>query len=221
VDVLTNAPYQVSVEAWKAGRLRNNALERFGIAADRMSEFQPTDADSAVDYALETLDLTSGQATGGTPTQWSIVFDAENLRVHWRTSRHAATRTVDFSRLDLGCRTPVEMLDVHDPLSGDVSDRMGTYSFDANLEHTLRFLEKWQHMELSALEVEVLLRGLDSFPCERRAPPYQEETKPVLAPLVGWIGRALMHRLWPAMVLVVVATAGLVVWRLRGWAEGE
>ena len=219
VKVLTNHAYQKAVGAWQAGRLRDNSLERFGIAADRVTGFQPGDAPSAVAYAFETLNRASGQTTGGTPTQWSIVFDAENLRVYWRTSRNAQVRSVEFAKLDFACSTPVEMLDVHAPLSGDVSDKLGWYTFEANFQHTLNFLEKWGGAELSPLEVEVLERGVTSFPCERPAAPYQEEQKLMVSPQVGWALLALLHRLWPVGVIVGLGVAVLVVWRVQ--ARGQ
>jgi penicillin V acylase-like amidase (Ntn superfamily) len=215
VKTLTNHGYQKAVSAWQAGMLRDNSLHRFGIAADRMVSFQQADAASAVAYAFDTLDQASGQATGGTPTRWSIVFDTENLRVHWRTSRNPQIRSVDFARLDFDCGTTVEMLDVHAPLSGDISDRLGRYTFDANLQHTLNFLEKWGGTELSALEVEVLERGLASFPCERPAAPYQEEEERLLSPPVGWVALALLHRLWLVGVVVGLGVVGLTAWRAQ------
>jgi choloylglycine hydrolase len=216
VRTLTNHAYLKAVGAWQAGRLQdNNSLERFGIAADRVTDFQPGDAPSAVAYAFETLDRASGQATGGTPTQWSIVFDTENLRVHFRTSRNPQVRSVDFAKLDFACGTPVEMLDVHAPLAGNISHKLGRYTFGANLQHTLNFLEKWGGTELSPLEVEVLERGVASFPCERPAAPYQEERKLMVAPLVGWTALALLHRLWLVGVAVGFGVAALVVWRVQ------
>jgi choloylglycine hydrolase len=216
VRTLTNHAYLKAVGAWQAGRLQdNNSLERFGIAADRVTDFQPGDAPSAVAYAFETLDRASGQATGGTPTQWSIVFDTENLRVHFRTSRNPQVRSVDFAKLDFACGTPVEMLDVHAPLAGNISHKLGRYTFGANLQHTLNFLEKWGGTELSPLEVEVLERGVASFPCERPAAPYQEERKLMVAPLVGWTALALLHRLWLVGVVVGLGVAALFVWRVQ------
>ena len=208
VKSLTNHAYLKAVAAWQAGRLRDdNSLERFGIAADRVTAFQPGDAPSAVAYAFETLNQASGQATGGTPTQWSIVFDTENLRAHWRTSRNPQVRSVDFARLHFACNTPVEML--------DISDKLGWYTFGANLQHTLKFLEKWRGTELSPLEVEVLERGLRSFPCEQLAAPYQEEKRLMVPPLVGWAALALLHRLWPLGVVVGLSVVVLVVWRVQ------
>jgi penicillin V acylase-like amidase (Ntn superfamily) len=214
VKTLTNHAYQKAVTAWQAGRLRdNNSLERFGIAADRVTAFQPMDAPSAVAYAFDTLEQASGQATGGTPTQWSIVFDTENLHVLWRTSRNPETRAVDLARLNFDCSTPVETLDVHAPLAGDVSDQWGRYDFDANLQHTLNFLEKWGGTDLSALEVEVLERGLGAFACHDPAVPSQEERELSLPPLVGWMTRTLLHRLWPVGVALGLGVVVLSVWR--------
>jgi len=213
VKALANDPYLTSTVAWQAGRLPERA--RFRIAADRVASFEPADAASAVAYAFETLNLASGQTVGGTPTQWSIVFDTANLRVYWRTSRNPEVRLVDFARLDLACGTPVEMLDVHAPLSGDVSDKLSRYTFDANLQHTLNFLEKRGNVGLSDLEVEVLERGLESFACERPAAPYQEEKGRLLSPVVGWATLALLHRYWPALLALGLSVAVLVVWWAR------
>jgi choloylglycine hydrolase len=214
VKTLTNHGYGKAVTAWRADRLRgDNSLERFGIAADRVTGFQPAGAASAVAYAFDTLEQASGQATGGSPTQWSIVFDTEDLRVHWRTSRNPETRSLDFARLDFDCGTPVETLDVHAPLAGDVSDQLRRYDFDANLQHTLNFLAKWGGADLSALEVEVLERGLEAFACQDPAVPYQEEREVLLPPLLGWAARALLHRLWPVGVAVSLGVVALTVWR--------
>jgi penicillin V acylase-like amidase (Ntn superfamily) len=215
IKTLTNVAYQKSVAAWQAGRLEGNALERFGIAADGVGSYQPADAASAVAYAFDILDRASGQATGGSPTQWSIVFDTENLRVHWRTSRNPQVRSVEFSRLGLSCDTPVQTLDVHAPLSGDVSDQLVSPTFETNLQYTQNFLAKWGGIDLSPLEVEVLERGLTSFPCVRQVVPFQEETGRLVSPLVGWAALALWHHLWPILGAVGLGVVGLVVWRTQ------
>jgi penicillin V acylase-like amidase (Ntn superfamily) len=214
IKVLTNESYQRSVGAWQAGRLVGNALERFGLAADRVVGFQSADTASAVAYAFETLERASGQATGGSPTQWSIVFDMQDLGVHFRTSRNPRVRWLDFAALDFSCGSPIEMLDVHAPLSGDVSGDLGRYTFKTNLEYTRNFLSKWGG-DLSPLEIEVLERGLDSFSCRGPAAPYQEERAQLISPLVGWATRALFYRLWPVGAIVALGIVALAGWRWR------
>lgn len=215
VEALTNNAYEKSLAAWWTGRLQGNALERFGLAADGVTAFRPGDDASAVAYAFDLLERASGQATGGSPTQWSIVFDLENRRVHWRTSRYRELRSVDLDRLDFTCDTPVEMLDVHAPLSGDVSDRLDTFRFAENLEYTQRFLREWGNIEISSLEVEVLERGLASFSCKMEAIDGQEEKTRLLSPLVGWAALALLHRLWPLGLAAGLVTGAVIAWRVQ------
>jgi choloylglycine hydrolase len=215
VKALTNHAYAKAVSAWQTGGWHENSVERFAIAADAVSSFGEAGASSAVDYAFEVLARASGQATGGSPTQWSIVFDTENRRVLWRTSRNPEIRSVDLARLGFDCDTPAQTLDVHAPLTGDVDDALRPFSFEANLEHTRNFLDKWDNIELSAFEVEILERGLASFSCDEQATPYQAEVDPVLSPLVGWVALTLLHRLWPVGVVAALAVAGIVVWRVQ------
>jgi len=212
VEALTNAAYEEAVEGWQEGHLQDDGL---GILAERLANFEPEDTPTAVAYAFETLSQVSGQATGGTPTEWSIVFDTENLLVHFRTSGNPQIRTVDFAQLDFACGTPVQMLDVYAPLSGDISHELDRYTFEANLQHTLHFLEQWGSVDVSPLEVEVLGRGMTSFPCERPAAPYQEERKLIVSPVVAWAGLALFHRLWLVGIVVGLGVAALVVWRAQ------
>ena len=59
VKALANIAYQKAVASWQAGRLRDNSLDRFGIAADRVTDFQPGDTPSALVYAFEILNQDS------------------------------------------------------------------------------------------------------------------------------------------------------------------
>jgi choloylglycine hydrolase len=195
VAALANSLYPSSVDAWQAGRLAGDSLQRFGIAADRVTGFQPVDAPTAVAYAFETLDRASAQAVGyGGQTKWSIVFDTETLRVYFRTHHNPQTRYVEFARLDFDCDAPAEMLDVNAPLAGDISDELDRFSFDANLESILSYIEKWIHPRPSAFAVEVMERGFESYACERTPLQYQEEQELPLPPVVRWLALALFHR---------------------------
>jgi penicillin V acylase-like amidase (Ntn superfamily) len=212
VKALTNHAYPDAARAWQSGRLSGNALERFGIAADRVTSFQPDGGQEAVAYAFETLKQASGQATGGAPTQWSIVFDTDGLHVHFVTSHNQEMRYLDFADLDFDCGPRAEMLDVHAPLSGDVHQALESYSFEDNLRHTLHFIDKWEG-DFPPLLVEVLERGFQSFPCEQRAAPYQEESKRLIPPVVGWAVLALLYRIWPLGIVLGLGIVAVVVWR--------
>jgi len=209
VEALANNRYQNDSNAWQAG-LRSGG-SRFGIAADRVTDFQPMDAPSTVAYAFETLDQVSQPQTS-----WSIVFDTENLRVHFRTSRNPEIRYVDFARLDFDCSTPVEMHDIHTPLTGDISDKLDHFSFDTNLESTLNYLRKIRGTdEVWAFGEEVVGRGIESFGCGGTALQFQEEQERLLPPPVGWLALALFYRYWPVGLVLLLGIAILVGWRVR------
>jgi penicillin V acylase-like amidase (Ntn superfamily) len=153
VKVLANNTYEESIDAWERYRSqepnhRQNInqypmLLRFVLAAERVSEFVPTDSESAIDYAFDVLDEISGQKVNGSPTHWSIVYDTENLKIAFRTSTHSAVRRISFRGLDFSRSTPIKMLDIHDALSGDITDKMKDYSLSIHREHAMRAGKKW------------------------------------------------------------------------------
>jgi hypothetical protein len=109
----------------------------------------------------------------------------------------------------------VETLDVNAPLAGDISERLERFSFDDNLKRTLTYVQEWVDSGPSPRELEILERGVTSFPCERPAAPYQEEKTLMVPPLVRWAALALFYRYWPVGVVLLLGVAVLVVWRVR------
>jgi choloylglycine hydrolase len=216
VAALTNNAYQDSVKAWQEGRLTNESLERFATAADRVTSFAPTRAESAVEAAFDTL-----AAVARHDNAWRIVFDPANLRIHFRTNDNPQIRTVDFAKLDFSCDAPILVQDVHADLSGDISDKFVPYSHQAGVDHTLGFLEQYTRVEYSALELEVLLRGMASFPCRKDTPIGQagapaalEDGNPLLPPPVLWAGLAVFFWVWPVWALLTLLSLAYVIWRM-------
>jgi penicillin V acylase-like amidase (Ntn superfamily) len=180
VAALANSVYEESVRAWQKGALSNDSLRRFGAAADRVQGFDPQGARSAVDYAFDTLEQV------GDPwwTQWSIVFDAENMRVYFRTRTNRQIRHIDFDTLDFACGTPVKMLDLHENLSGDVSNDLVAYSHEMSFDHMANFVEKWG-LDISVQWIETSLRRMERFPCVEggaHIQPVQESARAAPAP---------------------------------------
>ena len=218
VAALTNSTYQDSVKAWKEARLTNESLRRFAIAADSVTGFEPTSAESAVKAAFDTLADVARHDNA-----WRIVFDPANLRVHFRTNRNPQIRTVDLARLDFSCDAPILVQDIHADLSGDISDAFSPYSHRAGVQHTIAFLDRYTRVEYSPLEIEILLRGMTSFPCredaavgQASAPPALEDGNLLLSPLVLWAGLAVFHWVWPVWVLLTALSLGYLIWRMAG-----
>jgi choloylglycine hydrolase len=67
-------------------------------------------------------------------TRWSIVYELQKGRVHFRTPGNGSTRTVDLSKLDLDCTAEPLVLDLMTEGSGDVTAKLTPYSSAANLK---------------------------------------------------------------------------------------
>lgn len=132
VAVLTNTSYATS-----ASHLTNfsgfggtrpipasaGSLERFVRVASMLQSYEPS-AGNPVEYAFTILE----SAAQPNWTRWSIVYDIARRALHFRTETAEEIKTVDFAKLDFSCRTPVVTLDLHAPLSGDVSTLLEPYS---------------------------------------------------------------------------------------------
>ncbi len=71
---------------------RENSLERFYIASSMSKAFN-SDKDKPVDYAFDILKKVA-QEPG---TQWSIVYDAANRKIYYRTAVNRAIRELSLS----------------------------------------------------------------------------------------------------------------------------
>jgi choloylglycine hydrolase len=133
VAALTNSTYQQSeafrAEAKKSGAVPEGpgSLERFARAADRVARFDGGKGD-AVAYAFETLD----QVAQGSYTQWSIVYEIDRGRVHFRTRDDRPVRTLSLANLDFDCGQPVRVLPLDAKVQGDVAKRLVPYTRQIN-----------------------------------------------------------------------------------------
>ncbi|NIV27995.1 MAG: hypothetical protein GWN58_00365, partial [Anaerolineae bacterium] len=128
-------------------------------------------------------------------------------------------------KLDFSCRAPILVQDIHADLAGDVSDEFAPYSHRAGVEHTLGFLDQYTRVQYSPLEIQILLRGMASFPCRKDAPIGQAGAPPaleggdlLLPPHVLWAGLAVLHWVWPVWVMLTALSLAYVIWRM---ARGE
>lgn len=154
---------------WKFfGRLFSKpgpSLIRFEIAANRVKSFNEDGKEPAIDYAFDTLQKACGESAGSSPTQWSIVFDTENLQIYFCTKTNPEIRSISLAMLDFSCTAPVRMLDIHQNLSGDISNDFMDYSHEVSLNHFLRFFEKWGLVNISPDTTKALTKHLESFEC--------------------------------------------------------
>jgi len=169
VKALANTAYERAVREWeevlelkKSGKpvpaMGSSSRGRFIRAADRAAAFKPTETEAAVGAAFDILKEAGGRAN------WSIVYDAKGLRVHFKTIVHPEVRTIDLGRLDLSCRTPVKMVDVNEKLSGDITGGLEDYSFELHFGHAVRAARNYG-LDMTPEELEKHIRLIEAFPC--------------------------------------------------------
>jgi choloylglycine hydrolase len=133
VAALTNSTYQQSETFRQTAKERGavpqgpGSLERFARAADRVAKFEGKKGD-AVAYAFETLD----QVAQGSFTKWSIVYEIDRARIHFRTQSHRPVRTLSLAGLDFDCGQTVRVLPLDKKVAGDVARFLVPYTREIN-----------------------------------------------------------------------------------------
>lgn len=170
VSVLTNWFYDESLAIWQlyGGRdsyaWMDGSMQRFCIAADRVSSFEGSGAEEGVEFAFETLDAIAGQRFSPHASQWSLVFDTGALRAYFRTYADPSIRYVDLREFSPWCGRPVQMLDIDESISGDAKPWFTDYSHADARDHFLWFINFWE-TNVTAAWVNQMLRHFEGFDC--------------------------------------------------------
>jgi penicillin V acylase-like amidase (Ntn superfamily) len=139
------------------------SLTRFARAAQRVRTFDARSADP-VAYAFETLD----QVAQPGYTQWSIVYEVDRGRVHFRTRDRRKVRSLDLKAVDFDCSTPVRVLDLDADVQGDVAKRLVPYTRDLNRELVTASFRKTPFLaDMPEIELERVVRYPESDSCRR------------------------------------------------------
>lgn len=132
---LTNSEYAESARALAAARGAKkvdrgmSSLQRFV----RVAQGAAARSDSpGVARAWSLLESVQFDAAHG--TQWQIVYEPRERRVHFRSRRHPSVKTVALGALNGACGEPAMTLSLGSDASGEVSGALTPYSEAANLE---------------------------------------------------------------------------------------
>jgi choloylglycine hydrolase len=159
VAALANDPYAESLSSEKT-----EDRSRFARAARRVRGFKAKGTD-AVGYAFETLDQVA--APNGY-TKWSIVYELDRGRVHFRTRDRRKIRSLDLKDVDFSCSTPVRVLDMDADVEGDVARRLVPYTREINRELVTAAFRKTEFLaDTPQSEIETVVRYPESAVCRR------------------------------------------------------
>jgi len=145
VKVLTNTAYAKSLECLRSGNIpvpdHIASIDRFVRTAKALQEQTSEKKDLTVERAFNTLDLTHmGEITevegekirSYLATEWSIVYDIDNLKVYYKTFNNKNIRSFNISSFDFSCNTQVKFLDIRQDTSGNISKAFIDYKKETN-----------------------------------------------------------------------------------------
>lgn len=171
---LTNSTYAVSLQFYEADEkekaemsrlVSGNSLERFGIAAHMLTEYKQQSDIPIETYAFQIL---SSVAQGS--TQWSIVYDINNLQVHFKTQQNPVIKTVRLQDFNLNCDTPPKILDLHTQETGDVSRCFVPFSTEDNRKLIFSVFKKTPFLtEMPDTILEALSKWPESHRCTTKS----------------------------------------------------
>lgn len=167
VPVLTNNTYADSLRYLRKNEANPKAtqgvgsLARFARVSNLLEGYRSGAGKSPVEYAFGVLD----SAAQGSYTQWSIVYDLRQKRVHYRTRENRAVRWFDLASFDFSCGKPVKILDVHQG-SGDVTRKFADYRHEANLDLVTRSFRGTEFLaDVPAEEIAAVAAHPQSMTC--------------------------------------------------------
>jgi hypothetical protein len=124
-----------------------------------------------LDYSfdlLKSVSWTAKRERWTSRTQWSIVYDVNNLQIYFRTFANQEIRSINLNTVDFSCATPAKVLDVNANLSGDVTDKFVAYTRQLNRDLTANAFNKTFYLPKLPDEVfDAIARYPDTFVCDR------------------------------------------------------
>lgn len=173
--VLTNSTYDDSLGFLERGTVpdpdRFKSIERFSLAANKLKSYQPGVSKSPLDYSFELLHSVSWTAKRKmwtSRTQWSVVYDVNNLQIYFRTFTNPDIRRINLSEIDFSCVRPAKVLDVNANVSGDVSDKFIAYTRKMNRHFTANAFHKTYYLpRLSDEVLDAISQYPDTFVCDQ------------------------------------------------------
>lgn len=158
VKALVNSPYA------DCAAHGDGPSGRFTKAAQMLDSYAGEDP---VKYVFSTL-----RATRQDSTCWSLVFDVNNRRLYYSTTRNPEIRSVCLRDFELSCDSPVQMLNINAPGSGDVHSQFADFTYEENANITRASLDKWgqRYGKVSPTDTDKILNYHSTMRCETNLP---------------------------------------------------
>jgi len=173
---LANSTYAESLQYLRRHRdwggdkdltLSNSSLDRFVRVADMAHRYGKDEKPPLIDYAFHILDAVNVNGH----TQWSIVYDIPSLTVYYKTLASPGLKWVTLDNFELGCKTPVMLLNADTDTSGDVSRQFTKYRTAINRDLIYRAYRQTEFLKNTPVEaMDQAARYPESLVCREKNP---------------------------------------------------
>jgi penicillin V acylase-like amidase (Ntn superfamily) len=119
--VLENDRYKRSLE-----RYESEERCRFLGAINMITEYANLPKTSAIDYSFEILNTVKLDGA------WSIVYDINNMQIHFKTSTNKVIRNINILSFDFACQTTHKVYDLRSNHIGEITPLFVPYSTKLN-----------------------------------------------------------------------------------------
>lgn len=104
----------------------NESKNRYVRTCEQMNSYK---GENVIEYAFKSLKEVTYNIT-----VWSIVYDMNNLTIHFNTNKNQNRRFFTFDNFDFTCTNNTRALDINTPISGNISSKFKQYSYSKNKE---------------------------------------------------------------------------------------
>jgi penicillin V acylase-like amidase (Ntn superfamily) len=139
-EVLTNSTYDHSLNYLRetesnGGKMApndfNESMDRFVRLTQTLKDYKSNPKKPITESAFDALGSVSVESENHA-TQWSIVYDAQQLTVVFKTYKNKKQRTLRLGDFDYSCDSPPQILNIEEKLHGKISGHFIEYTTDLN-----------------------------------------------------------------------------------------
>ncbi len=175
IKVLTNDPYEYSLNVAKqfncfGGKYPipkgNLSYIRFVKAASMLQKYNLYESITIIDDAFNILENVAYGDHRTIQTQWSVVYDIQNRLIYFRTKKNREIRFLDMKAINFTCSTPVKMMNINNPISGDITLKFKAYTYQINKSPFEKaFRNNPLKVKISNAKLERISRYPETFIC--------------------------------------------------------
>lgn len=123
IKALTNSSYSSSLYFLKKNEINNESLVRFKTVAKMLKNYRAK-KESIINYSFKILNKVSIPGA----TRWQIVYDMNNMKIHYITDKMPKLRTLSFESFDFSSLANSLYIDIHHK----PDDKVKKYNYKEN-----------------------------------------------------------------------------------------